>query len=613
MRWRDIPFAKDCTDGARDHFIKQWLEDRNRARTDLRWLCHEILGFRDIVEHAHGQIIRDLQKFPGSSEAVDPRKFQVVVSRPRTRMWELQHQKGGYAKRHLLLASRGRLKTTLNSIAHSIQWILQYPDVRILITTATEKLAKEIMGAIAVHFEVNDRMRMLFPEYCAKPGKTMGNSEQFTVPNRSKDAITYKEPTVMLITLDSAMAGFHYDVIKHSDVIDQFNSKTPGGLETIADHFKMCTALLERHESKFGPQRGWRTIEGTIYNYSDFHAELLEKQLERVAGKNQPCPRCGQAALGKRVEVFHCLKEKGGCGAIVKARSWLITRESCWADATKTTSAWPERYSLADLQEMLEENGPEWFANQMELEPMPEGSGLTTKAQLDKLWIPRPILDAITPTLHLHITVDLAGLDKASTGDYTVITLAGFDRAGRMYVLEIHRAHFDGDEVADVLLDIDARYNNRILDVKIEKEAHARGLRSTLEREQALRQQYLIIDYLPRDNQIAKVQRIKDSLKYWFRKSIIRFAEDLPGRLDIENEILRFPKWRYDDILDTLADQTQNQKAGFEPDMLPRPKADIRGHFEPPKFTGFDERGQEVWSDGGEGSMLGFHDEVTGL
>lgn len=570
MAWNELSHRR-LSETGKEQFAQNWIRDRELARTDLIFLCG-LLDFKDVQKKAHGAIIDNLQKFSGYYEAINPKNFRLIASRPRVPLWDLEGP-----RKHLLLYPRGGLKTSVNSIAHSIQWILNYPNIRILVTTATEKLAKQIMEGIASSFETNEKIRFLFPEFCAKPGKQLGNQEKFTIPNRT--SVSIKEPTVSLITVDSAMAGPHYEVIKHSDVIDEFNSKTPNGLDTIRTHFKMCLPLVERNQdSKGRAQRGWRTIEGTIYDFSDFHAELLDKL------KDVPTKKSG----------------------------WVVTVRSCWADKAKTKSYWPERYSVQDLRETCEEMGTELFANQYELEAIPEGSGLTTKERLSKLWIPRKVLNAILPTLALHATIDLAGLEKISVGDYTVITLAGFDNYGRMYILEVHRDHFDGHEVTDIMLDMDSRYNGRIRDFKIEKEGHAVGLKSTIEIKQALSGRVLIIDLLKRDTQISKVNRIKNGLKFWFSSGRIRFAEDLTCKKEIEDEILRFPKWRYDDILDTFADQTQNSVSGYEPDSIPTPKKEIQGPYCPPPFRGFDERGEAMWGDK-ELSVSKHYDENTGL
>jgi predicted phage terminase large subunit-like protein len=420
---------------------------------------------------------------------------------------------------------------------------------------------------------MNSRMRWLFPEFCSAEGKDIGSSEKFTIPCRTTQ--TLKEPTMSIITVTSAMAGHHFEVIKHSDVIDHINSRTAGGLDSTRSHFRMCIPLLEPGPSLSGePLWGWRTIEGTIYSYADYHAEMLETLQRESDGE------------------------------------WSFTHRSCWVDSEKTQPIWPERFSRKMLERIRMEMGSELFANQYELNPIAEGAGLTTSEQLSRLFMPREKLDQLLPRLRLHVTIDLAGLEVQSTGDFTVLTLCGFDRTGRMYVIECHRGHFDGQEVINLMFDLDHRY--RIIDFKIEKEAHARGLRGTLDREQSLRGRYLSITYLPRDTHTSKVDRIRYGLGYWFRAGIIRFPDDLVVRDALTDEVLRFPKWKHDDILDTLVDQTQNQNM-TEPDIMAIPKDQPIEVFKLPRFTGFDINGQPTWGGKSDQTMEQFYDPTTGI
>jgi predicted phage terminase large subunit-like protein len=550
-------------------FAAAYLRDRQRARTDLGFFCREILDFHDIRDAVHGPIIAGLQHFHGHDEHIDVETLRIVQGDPAVPLWDLEGPRN-----HLLLYPRGALKSSINCIAHTIQWILNYPDVRILITTATEKLAKQFMVAVKSAFVFNRRFRFLFPEFCPSNDREFGNSEQFRVPNARPDPLGIGGPTVTIATVGSSVAGQHPEVIKHSDVIETYNSKTQGGLESTREHFQMCLPVLESGTNSRGESvRGFRTVEGTIYSYADYHAELLE----RLTRKPDP--------------------------------TWTVTHHSCWANAEKTASYWPERYSIEVLNQLKEELGPELFANQYELNPIAEGAGLTTVERLERLFMPRKRILELLPRLRLHVTIDLAGLDAQSTGDYTVLTLAGFDRTGRMYVIECHRGHFEGEDVVRMMFDLDSRY--RITDFKIEKDAHARGLRSTLDREQSIRGRYLALTYIPRDTHVTKKDRIKYGLRYWFTEGIIRFAEDLDVRDALTDEVLRFPKWKHDDILDTLVDQTQNQDS-TEPDVMATPKAELPTPFRPPHFRGFDTQGEPIWNDASS-DVSASYDAFTGI
>jgi hypothetical protein len=107
------------------------------------------------------------------------------------------------------------------------------------------------------------------------------------------------------------------------------------------------------------------------------------------------------------------------------------------------------------------------------------------------------------------------------------------------------------------------------LDIKVEKEAHARVLLPFLKREMAKRGKYLPVVEIKRDNRTSKQQRIK-GLQPWFRNGSIKFADSQPHKLAIIDEIMRFPRFAHDDILDTIADALQNRDGGVTFEVQPQ-------------------------------------------
>ena len=169
------------------HKAKTWGELRQRGRVDLMFLANDILSPPDsriITRHAHGCIIDHCQKFKGRVEKISGAKLSkhgtplVYTSEEACSMWNLEGERD-----RLLLVSRGFLKTTIHTVAHCIQWILNYPDVRILLCTATEEKAQLIINKIKQHFQFNPVFRWLYPEWCpdAKKVSDWGSSTQIRV------------------------------------------------------------------------------------------------------------------------------------------------------------------------------------------------------------------------------------------------------------------------------------------------------------------------------------------------------------------------------------------------------------------------------------------------
>lgn len=554
--------------------VEVLLKVRQLARTDLLYFCNTILGYKDVSRAVHGEIIDHLQHFPGGRETVDEAGIPTLV--PFCKIWELEGNRN-----RLIVFPRGHLKTTVITIAHIIQWIINYPDIRIALSMAIGDQTKKVMGEIQGHFKFNTTFRRVFPDFCppAKKAADWGNQEEFTVAARRRHR---KEPTVCLITIGKVMAGSHYDVVKNSDLVDEVNAKTPGGLADVQRHFGGMNPLIERYsiaEGEKGIRYGFQDVEGTIYDFGDLHVKL--------AGGPDSLTRLREGPT-ELVNGWHCLirgaRKKDG------------------------TTLWMDRFPPDELSriEALPEVSPQQFSSQWLSNPIPPEGGLCDAK--DIVFLSRQVINDLMPRLRLHCTIDLHGLEPAKNdNDYTVLTVGGFDRDGRLYVTDIRRGRYTPDQVIWHIFNIHQQY--RIVDFKIEKDAHARVLLPFLQREASKRQRFPTMVPLKRDTHVSKQQRIR-GLQPWFKSGIIRFADDLGCKTDLILEVMQFPSQSsgvHDDILDTLCDMMVNQEKGglgYELDVLSDPIMDPQAVFGSPKppdrFLGFGEDGVEEWLYGGD-------------
>lgn len=452
----------------------------------------------------------------------------MLVSKERVKMWDLKGERD-----RLLLVSRGHLKTTIHTVAHIIQWILNYPDVRILMTTATDEKAQLIVGKIKQHFQFNPRFRFLYPEFCpdAKKASDWGSKTELSVPNRNKRG---DEPTIMTASVGKALASTHHDVIKCSDVVTENNVRTPGQIAEVKEFFGYLEPLRERGESKDGqPNPGWLDVEGTIYDFSDFYQTILDAEEKKADHE----------------------------------KAWKITKRSCWVDKSKRLSLWPERFPALELERIANspQVGPVLFASQYELEPVSPETALATEDQI--LFFPLHIAHQLMPRYRVMTTVDLANPNPnkktSSDPDYTVFTTAGFDRDGRCDVLSIYRGRFKQDEIAELFFLIQKKWPANIR-FKVQKDHYGDSLAPVMQREMGKRQTFLHIELEPISSLESKFWRIQQ-LQGWFRMGNIRFADSITCKQDLTLEILRFPRGGHDDILDTIADlfhDARKQAAG---------------------------------------------------
>ena len=238
---------------------------RWKARTDLLFLCNEILGYRDVTREVHGNIIDTLQQFPKPNEeefwknddlSTGVVKYKPII--PMTKLVEIEP-----FKRRLILDPRGWYKTSVNAIAHTIQWIINYPNVGILIVQSNIEKAEEILAEIKTKSFVEGKIfRELFPEHVphkkiydwGTKGKIVTEAADPNNPNLG--ATYHKEGTVLAGGIDKGLSGKHLDVIKFSDIVDPTNTKTVSACEETRKSYFLAENLLTAMDY-------WIDIEGT--------------------------------------------------------------------------------------------------------------------------------------------------------------------------------------------------------------------------------------------------------------------------------------------------------------------------------------------------------------
>jgi predicted phage terminase large subunit-like protein len=547
------------------------------CRTDLKYLCR-VLGYNDVSDKVHGRLVSNLQKFQGGTDEAEAKSLAGLkegdAALPSTEailkgykpaipnLWDLSGP-----RQRLNMIPRGHLKTTVATVAHSIQWIINYPNVRILLFTHSDGKAKDFLGMIKNHFTQGETFRYLFPEHVpwGKQANDFGNQEHFDTLARTK--WIDKEHTVQFLTIDSAKAGGHFDVIKCDDVVDETNIITVDRIESVKRAFAALEPLVDKRDSVDGGQRGWWDLTGTFYHYSDLNYETYELESKKLSESEwieyQALPEKGREEKQKE----YAQKER-----TPELRNWVCNVQSAapnWPDP-KGPYLWPERYGYKILKAIENDPraGPAHLAAQYLMNPVPLGTGLLDDEK-KIVWTPRKVLNELYARLNLYVAVDLAGMDENAKNfnknDFTAITLGGFGTDGHLYILESIHGRPTPHEVIRELFAICNRHP-RIIQIKIEKEAHARVLLPFLKAEESKRGKYLPILALPRDNQQAKTQKLK-GLQPWFERGMIHIAEDLPCKAHAKNEIMRFPKFK-DDWLDTVHDLMATATGGISHEVM---------------------------------------------
>lgn len=530
---------------------------RWKGRTDLRWLCKNVLGFQDAHSPHLDPLYKFVQHFPKPPDNLLNQLDIVEPGKPLryTPYIPLYDIDGGPAvnggqgcRRRLLIDSRGTMKTHIAVLAHFVQVFLNYPDIACAVFRADLSGAQDLLYGVKSQFQFNERLRSLYPDYC--PQKRIGdwgNRDEFVLPNRvNKMRI---EPSLRCLSIDQGVAGQHFDWMKFDDIVDESNTKTEGQI------VKVCNDFANRENLLVKPA-GWMDVSGTRYSYSDIYGKIVEtwekdedyRQHWRVFLRGcyvQDCephtfePR-KYAADGKTIISEGELERPYKLDAEGKKISW-----------------WPERFPTKLLETQQKEN-PQQFANQRlnnpqedaEIAPFPM-QYFQTKSRMEFVRI---------PIAYHSVTVDTASTANA-TSDYSCVTVCGWDGAGRCYVHDIRHGRMTAEVLINHIFDVTVKYRAR--SVKIESDAYVRGLMPSILRRSDLTGVYLPIESIQRETNVSKHNRILMTLQPWYKRKEIIFLDDLECLDHLKKELQRMSPHGAkftDDILDTLADQFQNRE-----------------------------------------------------
>lgn len=519
--------------GASNAQIKQWKGLRWRCRTDLIFLTNKVL-YPDFTENldVQGPISRLLQNFPLPTQTEFDQEI-VTPSRCYFHRHNKEKKKLSGPRRRLLLDPRSFGKSTINARAHTIQWLLNFPDIALLLVQSNISKAEDLLDSVRSHFQYNNLFREIFPEYCPqKKVADFGNRERFTLPNRQDKHRA--EPSVYAVSIEKSTQGYHFDVIKHSDIVGPDNVKTSDQIENIKKMFGMYKKLLVDLDD-------WIDVEGTRYHFADLYGKIIEDH------QNAP--------VEMREWLIHC---RGCYKKDTKGRPYTFQPEEMDLPYLldkdgKFISWWPERFPTFEL-EKERRTDDEMFATQMLNNPN-DLSQSERPFDLKYYTEISPEDFRKVPIAYREMTVDTAETTGARS-DYTAITVCAVDGAGRRYVEDIEHGKFNPDQIVDNLFAMYLRY--KPAKVKIEETGFVRALKSTVLRHSDKLGIYLPIEFLPRDNQNSKTERIM-SLQPWYKHGELKFLGNLRAKDALKKELNQFPKCAHDDILDTLADQFQGK------------------------------------------------------
>lgn len=522
------------------------LRARHLARTDLFFLATHVLGYKKLRKLVHEPVIKHLAQFGPYQgvdmvnletgyfhyEPIDPDPANVLPDGPTDR-------------RMLLLDPRGWYKTTINCIAHSIQILLNFPEATInaVYGGKLDILQREIISRVADAFVNNPKMRLYFPEFCTsihpqtkKPEK-LGTLDYFYLPNKQSQSGT---PSFAGQTIQGAATGQHFHWLKFTDVVTEENSYT-------ADQRAKIISMFDMYDNILISPRYFVDVEGTCYDYGDlYNGHIIDTEMELEA-----------EFRSYRIFVRGCFYKEPPTGDVEtflpEERDWPYKMDS----DGELMSRFPEEFSTTELLKKRARN--EWVFACQQLNNPVDAHGDNKEFNVHEMsWIGTEELKHVNFDRYT-LRVDLAEkITKRS--DYTALTVVGWDRFGRAYLVDGVVGKFLPEISVDLMF---AMYHKwKCVEVGIEESSFIRGLYPTVKRVVDLDPaKWMNIKFIKRDNSPDDKMRRIGAIQPWFAAKTLRFSKGLNETVkdQLVKQFSQYPAPKNDDLLDSLADHFQGK------------------------------------------------------
>ena len=398
----------------------------------------------------------------------------------------------------LLLAPRGHGKSTV--VAGYVIWrIIQDPTIRVLIVTLNQDLADDIMNMAKVTFEENEDIKELFGNM---KGDGTWSQSAIQIRSRGKIGIAHREKTLRVIGVNGSIVGSHYNLIILDDIVDDRNSKT--------QHKR--NEILQWYRKSLKPMlmKGGKIIAiGTRWNADDIYSKFL---------------------------TYKSYDSKSYQAVIEWPKDENDEAKMLWPD--------PEiGFDWEDASEYMSENGKTAFEMQYQNRIIQTGESPIREdwvIQAKDKWDILIQSGNNFPELDKYMGVDLAS--KGEDSDYFSITVIGRDKNRNIYVLDQYRGHKSMGEQLELI----ESYNEKWKPTTVAIESNATQKIITDEWKDITSLPILQIKSSWINSKWDRVQR----LSVFFETGRVYLNPTFTQLID---ELLEFPRGRYDDCLDSFS------------------------------------------------------------
>lgn len=406
-------------------------------------------------------------------------------------------------RRKMGLMPRNSYKTSLGTISNTVQKILNNPDIRILITSEVLDNSEKFLGQIKRHLR-QENFREIYGDLISVKHKE--TSREFTVNTRVDN--TLKEPTVYAAGIGTINVGMHFDLIIIDDPHSEKNVGTKEQIEKVIAHYRLLLPMLE--------PGGELIIWGTRWHFLDLYDFLLE---EEIPGND----------------------------------SWEVLEVDAEERRADGKLFFEERLSPEFLAEQRKALGEYLYSCQFRNRPVSEATQVF-KRSFFRYWSKDdgdlyPVQDGKRVLLNVYILIDRA-FSSSVSADYTGCICVGISSGGNIYVLEAARKKCGLQELFDLIVGWRKKYGTeRVRKVGIET---INWEEAEIFFKQAMGKinDYFMLERLVPDSKRSKESRIEMALQARYANGAVYHRKRM---VELEDELLRFPKAPHDDLLDALA------------------------------------------------------------
>jgi len=563
-------------------------EVRRRMKQDLFFLaCYALWGTNP---EGAGRPI----EFNKMNEATHRRVCDMYVKKDDSKSIADQDT----CKERLILYPRGSFKSTID-VADTVQWILNFPEIRIMFLTAEKSLAVGFVDETKGHFIQKlyepSWMNIFFPEFCVSEDEMQKeNMYEFTCPVWKARQVKRKEPTVLALSIESSISGRHFDVIKPDDMVSNNNSESEEQCKKVIKNFYINKKTLMSY--------GYLEFNGTRYADADLYGRLIENNVGEVVSERGPCwELITNKTTGFKILIGRAWEFTPE--AKLKLDEGTLTREELKAEHYNLL--FPENLSFSFLrkEQAADETS---FESQYCNNPRPLAKVLFERPLLAKHTVPFNEIPYRGPCSQ---TWDFAFSTKKGR-DYTTGCNVMWNEKGSFYVTELVRARYKHTDLAKAVVDMAVKYRPFV--VGIEDAAGSKFLEPTIidyARKTGIPEVIAVltnIDWIKPDNQKEAKQQRMAALHPWLVNDRMWFANYLPQIEVIYEEFERcLLDHHHDDIPDVISQQPRyaprTRLLIEEKGLDTRSMADVAWHM----------LYEEGWSGPTAGYLL-THDPVTG-